>query len=137
MTHFHAVLWLDHREARIIYFNVDSHEETVIHPAHDPRHLHEKAGSAGGQHLHGEPEYFDRIIAALTPAGAFMITGPSTAKTELVAYMQKHAPQVCKRLDEVETLAKVTDKQLLAEARRHFKVSDHMTAQVRKPTGGH
>jgi hypothetical protein len=30
MSHYHAVVWLDHREARVIHFNPAEAEEAVV-----------------------------------------------------------------------------------------------------------
>jgi hypothetical protein len=54
-AHYHAVVWLDHHEARIVYFNADDTDEKVVHPAHPPRHLHHTAGSPAGTHDRGDP----------------------------------------------------------------------------------
>ena len=35
MAHFHAVIWIDHREARIFHFNPTDADRLVVHP-HDP-----------------------------------------------------------------------------------------------------
>jgi hypothetical protein len=128
-SHYHAVVWVDHHEARVIFFNPLEDDETVIHPEHEPRHIHSKAGSAAGTHLRGNPNYFAEIASALAPAGAVLVTGPSTAKTEFVTYLHDHTPLVSEKLAGVETLDKTSDPRLVAFARRHFKSADRMTPQ--------
>ena len=39
MSHYHAVVWLDHNEARVMHISPDDVEKSVIHPAHPHRHL--------------------------------------------------------------------------------------------------
>lgn len=128
-THYHAVLWIDHREARVIHFNADTSEEERIHPADAPRHLHVKAGSASGTHVEDEPKYYSDVAAALSDAHEVLVTGPSSAKTEFLKHVHKHAPHLMERIAGIETLDRVTDNQLLAEARRYFKQNDRKRPQ--------
>ena len=46
-AHIHAVVWIDHHEARIFHFNASEADGLVIHPDRPVRHLHHKAHSTG------------------------------------------------------------------------------------------
>jgi hypothetical protein len=127
--HYHAVVWIDHHEARVISFNADEADERTVHPAHPIRHLHHKSGSAAGTHERGDADYFRAVAEAVVAATEFLVTGPSTAKTEFVTWLRKQAPLTSERLAGVETLAPMSDKQLVAEARRFFKGADRMRPQ--------
>ncbi len=129
-SHYHAVVWLDHHEARIIHFNADAAAEEVVRPINPPRHLRAKAGSASGTHVSDEPEFYREVAAAFDDAKAVLLAGPSTAKTEFVKYLHQHSPQALKSVAGIETLARVTDHQLLAEARRYFAKADRMRSQI-------
>jgi stalled ribosome rescue protein Dom34 len=129
-SHYHAVVWIDHHEARVIYFNADDTDETLVHPGHRPRQLHHHSGSPSGTHERGEPAYYRGVADALHEAQAFLVTGPSTAKTEFVTWLRSQAPQKIARMSGVETLQQVTDGQLVAEARRFFKGADRMKPQI-------
>lgn len=129
-AHYHAVVWLDHHEARIVHFNANDTDEKIVHPANPPRHLHHTAGSPAGTHDRGDPVYYRGVADALAGAKAFLVTGPSTAKTEFVTWLRSHAPQMTERLAGVETMPHMTDRQLVAEARRFFKGADHMRPQI-------
>lgn len=128
--HYHAVLWIDHQDARIIHFNADSAEEERIKPADPPRHLHVKAGSPSGTHITDEPQFYRDVAGALGEAREILVTGPSTAKAEFLKYVHKHAPQMMEQIAGIETLARVTDNQLLAEARRFFDKADRLRPQL-------
>jgi hypothetical protein len=128
--HYHAVVWIDHHEARTIHFNPEAADEAVVRPAHPPRHLHAKAGSAAGTHVTDEPEFYADVAASLSDAKAILVTGPSTAKTEFIKYLHRHNPQMLDRIWGIETLARVTDHQLVAEARRYFVKADRMHPQL-------
>ena len=41
--HYHAVIWIDHHEARIFHFNPNESAELVLHPDNPTRHIHHKA----------------------------------------------------------------------------------------------
>src|SRR5579862_6527810 len=85
--HYHAVIWIDHREARVFHFNAHAADEAVIHASHAPRHLHSKAGSTSGSHVTVEPEFFRDVAAAVGDAREILVVGPSTAKAEFVKYV--------------------------------------------------
>src|SRR5579864_5526898 len=76
-VHYHAVLWIDHHEARIIHFNADEAEEKLVHPAHPPRHLHVKAGSSSGTHVTDEPQFYRDVADAVADAHEILVGGPS------------------------------------------------------------
>jgi len=124
----HVVLWLDHLEARIIHLTAEP--ETVrIHPTNPPKHLHAHAGSAAGTHIAGEPEFYRRIAAELAGVDRILVAGAATAKNEFVTYLQKHAPDMAKRVAGVEASQRLTDPQLVAEAHKFFIASDRMEPQ--------
>jgi len=129
-SHYHAVVWIDHHEARVIYFNADDADETTIHPEHPPRHLHHTSGSAAGTHERGAASYFRDVADAIGAAKEFLVAGPSTAKTEFVTWLRQEAPQLIDRLCGVETLSRTTDAQLAADARRFFRGADRMRPQL-------
>jgi stalled ribosome rescue protein Dom34 len=128
-AHYHAVIWIDHHEARVCHFNEDQADETVVHAAHSPRHLHSKAGSPSGTHVTDEPEFYHDVTETVADAQEILIAGPSSAKTEFVKYLHKHASGTFDRVSGIETLAHMTDNQLLAEARRYFSQADRMRPQ--------
>ena len=128
-THYHAVLWLDHLEARVIHFNAAAAEEQHVHAALPTHHLHTKAGSLSGTHVSEEPHFFADIVKALGDAQEILVAGPSTAKTEFIKYLHHRAPALVDRVVGIETLATLSDPQLVAEARRFFAAADRMRPQ--------
>ena len=127
--HYHAVVWIDHHEARIFHFNIEEIDRLVLRP-HDPtRHIHHKAGSVGSGHAPEDQEFFREVAASIADAGAVLITGPASAKTELMKHIQADAPDLAKIIAGVETVDHPTDNELVAHARRYFKASDRMYPQ--------
>jgi hypothetical protein len=127
--HYHAVVWIDHHEALVIHFNADAAEERHLHPADPPRHLHVKAGSAAGTHITDEPSFYRDVARELADAREILVTGPSTAKAEFLKHLHKHEPAMIERIVGIETLARVTENQLLAEARHFFVKADRLRPQ--------
>jgi hypothetical protein len=119
-VHYHAVVWLDHHEARIIHFNADTADKKVVRPADPPGDLHYKSGSPSGTHITTEPAFYHEVAQACAAVPAVLLLGPSTAKTEFMTFLRKHAPLTVPHIAGVETLAHVTDPQLLAAGRKFF-----------------
>ena len=129
-SYYHAVVWLDHHEARIIHFSArDSHED-VVRPVDPPRHLHIHAGSASGTHIQAEPAFYRDVAASCDEAQVVLLLGPSTAKTEFMAFLGEHRPRTAKRIVAVEAADRLTDHQLLAKGRHYFAAEDRMTTQT-------
>ena len=124
--HHHAALWIDHHEAHIVYFNTDDMEEHVVHAPKSSQHIHSKAGSASGTHLHGNAEFFGQVADMLAPARSILILGPSEAKSEFVAFLDRQGLGVRKAIAGIRGAQQMTDRQLVAEARRFFKASDRL-----------
>ena len=128
-THYHAVIWIDHHEAHVFHFNENEADEKTVHATHSPKHLHSKAGSASGTHVTAEPEFYRDVAAAVSDSQEILIVGPSSAKTEFVKYLHKHSPATFERVGGIETMAKMTDNQIVAEGRRYFLSADRMKPQ--------
>lgn len=128
-THSHAIVWIDHLKAKIIFFNAADDSVLAVHADPPSSHIHTKAGSASGVHLHGDPAYFAEVADALTPTQAVLIVGPSLAKDEFNNYLREHKPAIAGHVTGPEPLDKESDRQLLAFARSYFRQRDRMTPQ--------
>jgi len=131
--HYHAVVWIDHHEARVFHFSPSDVERLVLHPDHPTRHIHHKANSIGSGHAAEDQAFLDAVARSIADAGAVLVTGPANAKTELVKHIQKHEPNLMKIIVGVETVDHPSDGELVAHARRYFKVEDLMTPQKDDP----
>ena len=120
--HFHTVVWIDHQQARVFHLGLSGADEIVLHPQMPTRHIHHKANSIGSGHVHeGEP-FLKEVLDAVSDAGEILILGPSGAKTELAKYIREHQPQVGNRIVAVEAADHPTDPEIIAFAKRHFKI---------------
>ena len=124
--HFHAVVWIDHKEARVFHFGPDDVEKLVLRPDHPTKHIHHKANSVGSGHASADHEYLHAVVASVADSGAVLITGPGSAKTELLKHIHQHDPKVMKVIAGVETVDHPSDAQLVAHARKYFKAADRV-----------
>jgi stalled ribosome rescue protein Dom34 len=128
--HYHAIVWIDHREAKIFHFSAAEVDRVVVHSHSAGQHLHHKANSVGSGHLGVDKDFLHRVVASLTHSGAILITGPANAKTELKNFIAEHRPDLVKRISGVEALDHPSDGALVALARKYFKADDRMHSQV-------
>jgi stalled ribosome rescue protein Dom34 len=128
-THYHALVWIDHREAKVFQFDATDVDRVTVHSTHPNQHLHHKANSGDSGHVPLDKEFLQHVAAALTTAGAILITGPASAKTELAAYIKQTHPDLAQRISGVEALDHPTDGALVDFARRFFKADDRMHPQ--------
>jgi stalled ribosome rescue protein Dom34 len=127
--HHHAIIWIDHHEARVFHFSPTDVERLVLHPDHPTRHIHHKANSVGSGHAAEDHDYFRAVADSIADAGAILITGPASAKTELVKYIHQHEPKRMAAIVGVETVDHPSDAALIAHARKYFKAADRMLPQ--------
>lgn len=125
-TRYHAVVWIDHHEARVFHFDRTGVDKLVIRPDNPTQHIHHKANTIGSGHAAEDRDYLHRVTAALAGTGAILITGPANAKTELVKHIHGHAPSLMEHIAGIETVDHPSDKALVAHARAAFQ-SDHQT----------
>jgi stalled ribosome rescue protein Dom34 len=129
-NHYHALVWLDHRVAKVFHFNDDADERAIVECTHPHQHLHHKANSGDSGHAAVDKDYLERVTKALGNAGAVLVVGPGSAKTELHKHLQHLHPLLAAKISAVETLDHPSDGALLAHARRFFKADDRMRSQI-------
>jgi hypothetical protein len=127
--HFHAVVWIDHHEARGFHFNPTGADRLVVRPNDPTRHIHHKANSIGSGHAAEDQNFLEAVAQSIADAGAILITGPANAKTELIKHIHRHEPQLMKAIVGIETVDHPSDGQLVAHARQYFKSEDLMLPQ--------
>ena len=130
MQHYHAVVWIDHKEARIYFFDRDSFDEVDVTSKSPNYNLHHKAGSVSGKRAPEDQNFFHETVATLKPAKEWLITGPGSAKLEMVKHIHRHDPEMIDRVVGVETADHPTDNQIVAYARTFFKAADRMRLRL-------
>lgn len=129
-NYYHALVWIDHREAKVFHFDAEHSQEVIVRNSHAHQNLHHKANSIDSGHAPVDKEYLRRVVAELATAGAIIIVGPGSAKTELRTFMQNTRPDLAEKLHAVEPLDHPTEGQLLAYGRKFFVADDRMHLQV-------
>jgi hypothetical protein len=127
--HYHAVVWIDHHEARVFHFNPTDVERLVLHPDHPTRHIHHKANSIGSGHAAEDEAFLHAVAQSIADAGSVLITGPANAKNELVKHINHHDPAVMKAIAGVETVDHPSDSELVAHAKHYLKAADRIEPQ--------
>ncbi|MBH5390433.1 MULTISPECIES: translational machinery protein [Bradyrhizobium] len=121
-SHFHAVIWIDHSQARIFHFGLGGSDEITLHPHLATRHLHHKANAIGSGHAAPDKAFYTEVTKAVADAGEILIIGPASAKTELADHIHASAPDLAKRIVAVEAADHPSDAEIVAYAKRHFKM---------------
>ena len=131
MAHQHAVVWLDHAEARIFQFNREEAEKLVVHGHR--HHLHHKAGAIGAGREAADTAFFNEIATNLAENAEILLLGPGAAKLELLRHVQRHQPALEAKILGVETVDHPSDGQIVAYARKYFIARDRMRPLLAQP----
>lgn len=130
MHHFHAIVWLDHREAKIYEVGADDVQKIVIHSTAEPsHHIHHKAGAIGSGHAAEDEKYFAAVAKALQPVGEILIVGPGSEKNAFANFLTKHDKAIAAKVVGVENADHPSDGEVIKHARKVFKTADRMQPQ--------
>jgi stalled ribosome rescue protein Dom34 len=125
--HFHAVVWIDHKEARIFHFNVDKADRTEVRD-HVVRDLHSRENRTGHRIEENKP-FFEEVAKAIADAGSILIVGPAQEKDFFAKFLGEKHPAIRRYVEGVESADYPTDGELLDMARRTLKAADRMRPQ--------
>jgi stalled ribosome rescue protein Dom34 len=129
MSHNHAVVWIDHAEARIMQISPDDVEKSIVQPANPHQHLQHKRGSVSGGREPEDQHFYHAVVEALGAAQEILIVGPGQAKLNLIKHMHAHDHDVENRVVGVETVDHPSDGELVSFARKYFVAKDRMIKQ--------
>jgi stalled ribosome rescue protein Dom34 len=122
----HAVIWIDHKEAHIMFLSEAASEAEIIRSKSTHAHLHHKANEIGSGRVALDSKYLHSVIQAVKESKEILILGPGSAKLELIKHAHKHDAQIAEKIVGVETVDHPTDKEILAHARKFFYKADQM-----------
>lgn len=126
MSHFHALVWLDHSEAHVMHISPDDVEKSVIQPAKPHQRLHSKSGIPGSGKAAEDRHYYHAIAEALKGAQEILVVGPAQAKLQLIKHIHAHDAHLSDKIVGVESIDHPSDGQLVAYARKYFLAKDKM-----------
>jgi stalled ribosome rescue protein Dom34 len=122
----HAVIWIDHNDARIFHVHPEAAEETTVLAPQHHIHRHPKGRGEAREHPDDERRFFHDVAGHLEGVDAILIVGPSSAKLEFFRYIHAHERVLEPKVVGIETADHPTDGQIVARARSYFKASDRM-----------
>ena len=126
MSLFHAVLWLDHHEAKVLQFDAE-HVQAERVKSHS--HHTKQRGSA----VRTEHEFYADVCDALAGIAEVLVTGSRTAQADFKHYVEKHRAALASQIVGYETVDHPSDKQLVAMARQYFLKPDRMAGLPTPP----
>ena len=126
MSFNHAVIWIDHKEAHVMFLSQDASEAEIIKTKSTHSHLHHKANEMGSGRLALDTNYLHSVIEAVKESKEILILGPGSAKLELIKHAHQHDQQIAANIVGVETVDHPSDKEILAYARKFFYKADQM-----------
>ena len=129
MSHFHAVVWIDHAAAHVIRFGREAAVTDVLHAKAGHRQVHHRTGTVGAGKAHEDPTFCNAVADTLRESGEILLCGPAQAKLELYHWLQKHEPAIAGHVVGLESSDHPTDGQLLKHARHYFEAADNLRAQ--------
>lgn len=120
----HAVIWIDHKEARIIEVDVEKVEQSIVDSPgpHIRRHANE-VDLRVRNHPDDEHRYFREVARALEGHGQILLVGPAQTKLHFFRYVHEHARQLEAKIVGIESADHPTDAQLVAHLRSYFHES--------------
>ena len=130
----HAVIWIDHKEARIFHVQPETvghvqpeaiDETTILSPQH-LIHRHPKGRGEAKEHPDDAKRFFQEVARLLDGTDAVLIVGPSSAKLEFLRYVQDYDKKLQARVVGIETVDHPTDREIVAYAKKYFIRSDRM-----------
>lgn len=120
----HVVIWIDHREAHILYFDLS--KSKLIQSESPYTHLHHKVNEIGSGNAPEDREFFNNVISALSDTNEILVIGPGSAKVELLKFAATNNPSIAQKVIGIETVDHPTDLQVLAYAKKYFNRIDNL-----------
>lgn len=111
MPFLHAVIWLDHHNAKMIHFNGEQAQ-----PRELQAHSHETRQH--GSEVRTGHEFFGEICDALADTESVLVTGSHVVQADFRHYVGKHRPALAPRITGWETVDHPTQAQLVALGRQ-------------------
>ena len=123
-VHNHAVVWVDHRVAKVFYLGLETVDERAIHADLARPHLHHRANTIGSGKVEDDPTFLPRIDEALEHCEAVLVVGPGNEKTLLLKHLKESRRAPGDRDLRAEPCDHPTDREIVALGRRHFHLGE-------------
>jgi hypothetical protein len=123
-VHNHAVVWIDHRVAKVFYLGLEAVDERMIQANLAAEHLHHRANTIGSGKALDDPTFFPRIDKLLENSEAILIVGPGIEKTLLLKHLKEGIYSHKPRDLHAEACDHPSDREIVALGRRHFHLGE-------------
>ena len=117
MSTFHAIVWIDHKEAHVLMFDREHVQAQRIHSR--SHHSHQ------GKHVDAA-SFFKEVSDQLQGTHEVLLTGPGSARTEFKHWCELHAKGAAHAIVDNVASDHPSDAQLVAMARQYFVKFDKM-----------
>jgi stalled ribosome rescue protein Dom34 len=114
-------VWIDRKEAHIFHIHPDRADEELVSAPQHLHHRHPKGHDGGKEHPDDAKRFFHEVTRSLEGSEELLLVGPSTAKLELLRYLEKHEQPHGPKVVGIETVDHPTNGQLVAHARAYFE----------------
>jgi hypothetical protein len=120
-------IWIDHKKAVIVSVSAGRvttktlESEVGAHPRYSSQQ--DGRGEKKYDQRHGErlDQYYDEVVSQLGQPKALLIFGPGEAKLELKERLSR-SKTLSGRTVDIETVDKLTDPQIVAKVKEHFRI---------------
>jgi stalled ribosome rescue protein Dom34 len=119
MNTFHAVVWIDQKEAHVLMFDREHVQAQRI----QSRSHHKHQGKAGDTQA-----LFADVAQALSGTHEVLLTGPGLVRNEFRTWCTNHQKSTASVIVDSIPTDHPSDAQLIALARQYFKKFDAMAA---------
>ena len=120
MDHSHAVVWVDHSEARVITFGTAGTTSKLIQSTIHPNHKDHRVASFRAGQAHEDPTYLAAVAEALQSAREIVILGPGGARKTLAHFIHDKVPSLAPRIMGVEPFDGRSEQEIVDFARNYF-----------------
>ena len=115
MSHFHAVVRIDHAEAHVMHISPDDIESSIVRPAKGHHKLHhkrgnDKGGTVGSGKTAEDQHFYHEVVEALKGAKEILVVGPANAKLNLIKHIHSHDQAMTDKVIGVESVDHPTNR---------------------------
>lgn len=121
-----VVIWVDHEEAHLIHFNLDTSEKELKTILLTQPQAHIKLGVIGAGPGNDHVRFFKDILHAILAASEILLVGANEEKHDLMSYIIRHHRAIAEKVVGVVTADHPSDDQLLRFGFRYFAKIDQM-----------
>ncbi len=111
----HAVLWIDHHQAKLLQLDAAPAQPSRIRERLHPTGQH-------GSEVRSQHEFFGKVCDEIGEHQTVLVMASKTALADFRHYVDKHRPQVGKCIAGHEVVDHPTDNQIGAAGRKFFEL---------------